>query len=204
MNQMFKGMPNELLRLQKMHNGEKAPPTFSAAEMTRRQDGLRRILEDLKLDAAILTSYHNICYFSDFMYCYFGRRYAFVVTETEGRFGQRRHRRRPALAAAPSATTSPIPTGSATTISARSSNSVSGGRQDASASSSITCQLERIAKLLEDAFPGVRVRRCRAATMWLRTIKSAEEIAHHQGRRPHGRYWRRGDSQRDPRGSSRI
>src|SRR5438132_12055783 len=80
MNVYAKGMPNELLRLQKMHNGEKAVATFSAAEMTRRQDGLRSILAELKLDAAVLTSYHNICYFSDFMFCYFGRRYAFVVT----------------------------------------------------------------------------------------------------------------------------
>ncbi|MDH6231966.1 Xaa-Pro aminopeptidase [Mesorhizobium soli] len=80
MNVFAKGMPNELLRLQNMHNGEKAVPTFSAAEMSRRQDGLRKILAELKLDAAILTSYHNICYFADFLYCYFGRRYAFVVT----------------------------------------------------------------------------------------------------------------------------
>jgi creatinase len=67
MNVYATGMPNELLRLQKMHNGEKAVATFSAAEMTRRQDGLRSILAELKLDAAVLTSYHNICYFSDFI-----------------------------------------------------------------------------------------------------------------------------------------
>jgi creatinase len=65
-----------------MHNGEKAKPTFSHAEMARRQNGLRIILADLKLDAALLTSYHGICYFSDFLYCYFGRRYAYVVTES--------------------------------------------------------------------------------------------------------------------------
>lgn len=80
MDSYANGMPNELRRLQKMHNGQKAVPTFSVAEMTRRQDGLRKILEGLNLDAAILTSYHNICYFSDFLYCQFGRRYAFVVT----------------------------------------------------------------------------------------------------------------------------
>ena len=80
MNIFARGMPNQLLRLQEMHNGEKAQPTFSAGEMQRRQDAMRRILEELKLDAAILTSYHNICYFSDFLYCSFGRRYAFVIT----------------------------------------------------------------------------------------------------------------------------
>ena len=76
-------MPNELQRLQKMHYGEKVKPTFSAAEMTRRQNGLRHFLEELKLDAAILTSYHNINYYSDFLYCCFGRRYAFVVTASK-------------------------------------------------------------------------------------------------------------------------
>jgi len=80
MNAPVAPMPNELLRLQKMHNGPKAVPTFSAAEMTRRQNGLRHILQDMKLDAAVLTSYHNINYYADFLFCYFGRRYAFVVT----------------------------------------------------------------------------------------------------------------------------
>ncbi|WP_337269723.1 M24 family metallopeptidase [Oryzifoliimicrobium ureilyticus] len=74
-------MPNQLLRLQKMHNGQKVEPTFSSGEMSRRQNAMRRILEELKLDAAVLTSYHNVCYFSDFMYCYFGRKYAFVITD---------------------------------------------------------------------------------------------------------------------------
>lgn len=73
-------IPNQLLRLQKMHNGQKVEPTFSSREMSRRQNAMRRILEELKLDAAVLTSYHNVCYFSDFMYCYFGRKYAFVIT----------------------------------------------------------------------------------------------------------------------------
>lgn len=71
---------NALVRLQKMHNGEKAVPTFSAGEMSRRHDGLRMILQDLQLDAGLLTSYHNICYFADFIYCSFARRYAFVIT----------------------------------------------------------------------------------------------------------------------------
>ena len=69
MNMYARGMPNQLLRLQEMHNGEKVKPTFSVGEMERRQNAMRRILEELKVDAAILTSYHNICYFSDFLYC---------------------------------------------------------------------------------------------------------------------------------------
>ena len=75
--------PDELPRLQEMHNGEKVVPTFSEAEMKRRQEGLRQILADLKLDAALLTSYHNINYFADFIYCSFARRYALIVTDSK-------------------------------------------------------------------------------------------------------------------------
>lgn len=32
------------------------------------------------LGAAVLTSYHNIVYYSGFLYCHFGRFYALVVT----------------------------------------------------------------------------------------------------------------------------
>lgn len=60
-------------------NGEKAKPTFSATEMQRRQDGVRRVMAELKIDAALFTSYHNICYLSDFLYCYFGRRYGLLI-----------------------------------------------------------------------------------------------------------------------------
>ena len=71
------------LRVQEIHTGAKSPPPFSAADMTRRMNGLRGILAEQKLDAAILTSYHNICYFSGFLYCSFGRRYALVVTDRD-------------------------------------------------------------------------------------------------------------------------
>lgn len=73
--------PNALSRVQQMHFGEKVKPTFSAAEMTRRQTALRGILAEKQLDAGILTSYHNINYYADFLFCGFGRRFAFVVTQ---------------------------------------------------------------------------------------------------------------------------
>ncbi len=62
------------------NNGDKAKPTFSAAEMQRRQDAIRQHMADNNIDAALFTSYHCINYYSDFLYCYFGRRYGFVVT----------------------------------------------------------------------------------------------------------------------------
>lgn len=61
------------------NNGEKVVPTFSTAEMTRRLNSIRSHMASKDIDAALFTSYHNICYYSDFMYCYFGRRYGLVV-----------------------------------------------------------------------------------------------------------------------------
>jgi creatinase len=63
-----------------LNNGPKARPTFSAAEMNRRLGALRRHMADDALDAILFTSYHNVNYYSDFLYCSFGRPYGLVVT----------------------------------------------------------------------------------------------------------------------------
>ncbi|RZS74102.1 creatinase [Phyllobacterium myrsinacearum] len=172
MNVYATGMPNELLRLQKMHNGEKAVATFSAAEMTRRQDGLRSILAELKLDAAVLTSYHNICYFSDFMFCYFGRRYAFVVTDEK------------ALSVSAG-----IDAGqpwrrtfgdNITYTDWQRDNYFHALQKTLPSVKRIGIEFDHVnlefRKLLQDAFPNVEFVDVGAPTMWLRTIKSAEEI----------------------------
>ncbi|HWC24484.1 MAG TPA: M24 family metallopeptidase [Flexivirga sp.] len=70
----------DLERIKVLHNGSKVPLTFSDAELERRIDGLRSIMADLRLDAVVLTSYHSIKYYSDFLFTYFGRSYAMVVT----------------------------------------------------------------------------------------------------------------------------
>jgi creatinase len=62
------------------NNGKRPKPTFSAGEMQRRQDGLRNWMASNGVDACLFTSYHNICYLSDFLYCYFGRKYGLVIT----------------------------------------------------------------------------------------------------------------------------
>lgn len=62
------------------HNGEKAPLPFEAAEYEARLAGLRAILQAHGLDAAVLTSMHNVAYYSGFLYCSFGRPYGLVVT----------------------------------------------------------------------------------------------------------------------------
>ncbi|MGQ7787527.1 M24 family metallopeptidase [Nesterenkonia sp. PF2B19] len=74
---------SDLERLKTLHNGEKQPLTFSAEEFERRLSGLRRIMSEQGLDAAILTSYHGIKYYSDFLYTTFGRNYALVVTQDD-------------------------------------------------------------------------------------------------------------------------
>ncbi len=67
-------------RLKTIKNGDRVTPTFSPAEMSRRLDGLRTHMAGINIDAALFTSYHNINYFSDFLYCAFGRAYGLVVT----------------------------------------------------------------------------------------------------------------------------
>ncbi|WP_371060997.1 aminopeptidase P family protein [Rhodosalinus sp. 5P4] len=62
------------------HNGAKAPLPFGAEEYEARLAGLRRILAEAGLDAAVLTSMHNVAYYSGFLYCAFGRPYGLVVT----------------------------------------------------------------------------------------------------------------------------
>ena len=70
----------DLERLKILHNGTKGALTFSDAEFERRLTGLRAIMLEKDLDAVVLTSYHGIKYYSDFLYTYFGRSYALVVT----------------------------------------------------------------------------------------------------------------------------
>ncbi|GGK56702.1 M24 family metallopeptidase [Amphritea balenae] len=62
-------------------NGEKVQPTFSKEELGARLAKLRRYMAENDLQAVLFTSYHNINYYSDFVYCRFGRDYGLVVTQ---------------------------------------------------------------------------------------------------------------------------
>ena len=68
-------------QLKTIRNGERVKPTFSASEMERRLAALRAHMAERQIDACLFTSYHNINYFSDFLYCSFGRAYGLVVTQ---------------------------------------------------------------------------------------------------------------------------
>jgi creatinase len=70
----------DLPELIRIRNGEPVPSTFSKAEYLRRQAALRARMSEAGIDAAIFTSIHNVNYYSDFLYCSFGRPYALVVT----------------------------------------------------------------------------------------------------------------------------
>ena len=49
-----------------LHNGSKSPLPFPAAEYERRIAALRQLMSDRGLRAILLTSMHNVAYYSDF------------------------------------------------------------------------------------------------------------------------------------------
>jgi creatinase len=63
-----------------LQNGSKAKLPFSDTEYENRLSGLRQLMASSDVDAMLLTSMHNIAYYSGFLYCSFGRPYACVVT----------------------------------------------------------------------------------------------------------------------------
>ena len=168
------GLPvsNTLERLQTMHNGDRVTPAFSDAEMQRRLDGLRSIIAEQNLDAAVLTSYHNINYYSGFLYCYFGRRYAFVVTPDKA-----------------TSVSAGIDAGqpwrrtfgdNVTYTDWRKDNYFHALQTLLPGAKRIGIEFDHISldarALLQEAFPGVAFVDIAKATMWNRTVKSAEEI----------------------------
>ena len=64
-----------------IENGGKAVPTFSQGEMSGRLRRLRAHMATADMDAVLFTSIQNINYFTDFVYCSFGRSYGLVVTQ---------------------------------------------------------------------------------------------------------------------------
>ena len=74
-------MIGDLPDLKQIPNGEKVRGTFSDAEMQGRLARLRVVMAERGIDAALFTSIHNVNYYSDFLYCSFGRPYGLVVTQ---------------------------------------------------------------------------------------------------------------------------
>ena len=63
-----------------LKNGDKVKLPFTNNEYQRRLNNLRIIMSKNNLDMVILTSMHNIAYYTGFIYCSFGRPYGCIVT----------------------------------------------------------------------------------------------------------------------------
>ena len=166
-------MTDDMLHVTRWHNGDKVYSPFSEAEMSRRQNAIRGWMAENDVDAVLFTSYHCINYYSGWLYCYFGRKYGLVIDQDK-----------------------------ATTISA----GIDGGQPwRRSFGDNVTYtdwhrdnffravgELTRGAKCigiefdhvhldyrrqLEEALPGVTFVDAGQPSMWMRTIKSDEEIA---------------------------
>ena len=153
------------------HNGEKPFSPFSTEEMERRSHAMQTRMDAAGIDACLFTSYHNICYFSGFLYCKFGRRYGAVLnangvtTVSAGIDGGQPYRR-----------------------SVGDNVTYSDWRRDSyfTALKDLIGNVKRLGiefdevsldlkMLLEEHFPGVELVDCAGIAMDLRTIKSAEE-----------------------------
>ena len=66
-----------------LENGDKAKLPFSKKEYDQRVDKLRNTMDKNNLDMIILTSMHNIAYYTGFIYCSFGRPYGCVITKNK-------------------------------------------------------------------------------------------------------------------------
>ncbi len=67
--------------LLRIRNGDKVVGTFSDAEMEGRLERMRAHMAEVGVDAVLMTSFHNVNYFCDFLYCAFGRHYGLVITQ---------------------------------------------------------------------------------------------------------------------------
>lgn len=72
--------PTQRPRSLDLKNGTKAPLPFSNSEYQNRLSLLRAWMDNADVPAVVLTSMHNVAYFSGFLYCSFGRPYACVIT----------------------------------------------------------------------------------------------------------------------------
>ncbi|TNC52374.1 M24 family metallopeptidase [Rubellimicrobium rubrum] len=157
------------------NNGQRVQPTFSAPEMQRRVDAIRTRMAELGIDAALFTSYHNINYYSDFLYCQFGRRYGLVIdhdrltTVSAGIDGGQPWRRT-------------FGGGNLTYTDWQKDNYFHAVRQLIPGVKRLGIEFDHVTidtlNLLRSEFPHVEIVDIAQAAMRLRMIKSPEEIAH--------------------------
>ena len=64
-----------------LKNGSKVKLPFTDKEYQNRLEKIRTIMSNNNVDMTILTSMHNIAYYTGFIYCSFGRPYGCVITQ---------------------------------------------------------------------------------------------------------------------------
>jgi creatinase len=64
-----------------LKNGSRAKLPFTDQEYKNRLNKIRKTMSKKKIDMVILTSMHNIAYYTGFIYCSFGRPYGCIITE---------------------------------------------------------------------------------------------------------------------------
>ncbi|QRM54340.1 M24 family metallopeptidase [Sinorhizobium sp. BG8] len=164
-------MTDDMLHVMKWHNGEKEFSPFSAEEMSRRQNDLRGWMAKNDVDAALLTSYHCINYYSGWLYCYFGRKYGMVIdhenatTISAGIDGGQPWRRSFG--------------DNITYTDWRRDNFYRAARQLTQGAKRVGIEFDHVnldfRRQLEEALPGVEFVDVGQPSMWMRTIKSLEE-----------------------------
>ena len=66
-----------------LKNGKKVKLPFTTKEYKKRIERLRNVMSKNNLDMIILSSMHNIAYYTGFIYCSFGRPYGCVITSNK-------------------------------------------------------------------------------------------------------------------------
>lgn len=163
---------DDMLHIMEWHNGEKEFSPFSDGEMARRQNELRDWMSKNDVDASLFTSYHCINYYSGWLYCYFGRKYGMVIdqqnatTISAGIDGGQPFRRSFGT--------------NITYTDWRRDNFYRAIQQLTPGAKRIGIEFDHVSleyrQLLQDALPGVEFVDVGQPSMWMRTIKSAEEI----------------------------
>ena len=64
-----------------LKNGSKVKLPFTDKEYQNRLEKIRTVMSTENIDMTILTSMHNVAYYSGFIYCSFGRPYGCVITQ---------------------------------------------------------------------------------------------------------------------------
>ena len=64
-----------------LKNGSRAKLPFTDQEYKNRLNKIRKAMSKKKIDMVILTSMHNVAYYTGFIYCSFGRPYGCIITE---------------------------------------------------------------------------------------------------------------------------